>query len=182
VVSLAAALAVPFLTSRGTSFPYRDLILFVTFGVIVGTLVFQGLLLPSVVRWLGLARNRVEEREREEADELKARVAAIDRANRRLEELAAERHPPEGVLELLRSRHAARSQQYAIAPSERPTTQVALGAKLRSELIGVEREFLFQLLRDGMITDESRRRLERELDLEEASIAYDLEDEVEPPL
>ena len=46
----------------------------------------------------------------------------------------------------------------------------ALGAELRLELIAVEREYLFDLLRDGKITDESRRRLERELDLEEESI------------
>jgi monovalent cation/hydrogen antiporter len=41
---------------------------------------------------------------------------------------------------------------------------------LRMELIAAEREFLYQMLRDGKITDESRRRLERELDLEEATI------------
>ena len=41
---------------------------------------------------------------------------------------------------------------------------------LRMELIAAEREFLYQLLREGKITDESRRRLERELDLEEATI------------
>src|SRR6266478_5002049 len=54
VVSLAAALAVPLTTEIGTPFPYRNLILFITFGVIVVTLIGQGLLLPSVVRWLGL--------------------------------------------------------------------------------------------------------------------------------
>ena len=47
----------------------------------------------------------------------------------------------------------------------------ALSAELRLELIAVEREYLYQLLRDGKLTDESRRRIERELDLEEASIA-----------
>jgi monovalent cation/hydrogen antiporter len=54
VVSLAAALAIPLSTQSGAPFPYRDLILFVTFGVIVVTLVGQGLLLPAMVRWLGL--------------------------------------------------------------------------------------------------------------------------------
>src|SRR5260370_39777176 len=55
VVSLAAALAIPLTTEIGTPFPYRKLILFVTFGVIVATLVGHALLLPGVVRWLGLA-------------------------------------------------------------------------------------------------------------------------------
>ena len=50
VVSLAAALAIPLTTAAGASFPYRDLILFITFGVILITLVGQGLLLPSIVR------------------------------------------------------------------------------------------------------------------------------------
>jgi hypothetical protein len=70
VVSLAAALAVPLTTEIGTPFPYRNLILFVTFGVIVVTLVCQGLLLPSVVRWLGLASHTADEREREHKAEL----------------------------------------------------------------------------------------------------------------
>jgi NhaP-type Na+/H+ or K+/H+ antiporter len=50
-------------TQAGTPFPYRDLILFVTFGVIVVTLIGQGLLLPGVVRWLGLASHVADERE-----------------------------------------------------------------------------------------------------------------------
>ena len=54
VVSLAAALAIPLVTANGAPFPHRDLILFITFGVIIITLVGQGLLLPRIVRWLGL--------------------------------------------------------------------------------------------------------------------------------
>src|SRR5262249_23895226 len=64
VVSLAAALAIPLTTQAGTPFPYRDLILFVTFGVIVVTLVGQGLLLPGVVRWLRLGSHAADERAR----------------------------------------------------------------------------------------------------------------------
>ena len=55
VVSLAAALALPLFTASGAPFPDRDLILFVTFGIIVVTLIGQGLMLPGVVSWLGLA-------------------------------------------------------------------------------------------------------------------------------
>ena len=57
VVSLAAALAIPLTTAAGTLFPGRDLILCVTFGLIVVTLIGQGLLLPGVVRWLDLGRD-----------------------------------------------------------------------------------------------------------------------------
>jgi CPA1 family monovalent cation:H+ antiporter len=55
IVSLAAALAIPFATATGTPFPDRDLILFLTFSVILVTLVGQGLMLPWVIRGLGLA-------------------------------------------------------------------------------------------------------------------------------
>jgi CPA1 family monovalent cation:H+ antiporter len=55
-------------------------------------------------------------------------------------------------------------------------------AELRSHLIAAEREFIYRLLREGKITDEARRRIERELDLEEAAIACKEEGGVEPPL
>ena len=55
VVSLAAALAIPLTIESGAPFPHRDMILFATFGVIIITLVGQGLMLPTVIRWLGVA-------------------------------------------------------------------------------------------------------------------------------
>src|ERR1051326_7106099 len=55
VVSLAAALAIPFTLANGAPFPYRDLILFTAFGVILLTLLGIGLTLPLVVRWLGIS-------------------------------------------------------------------------------------------------------------------------------
>jgi len=58
----------------------------------------------------------------------------------------------------------------------------SIAAELRTELITAEREYIYGLLRDGRITDEARRRIERELDLEEASIACKKEGGVEPPL
>jgi NhaP-type Na+/H+ or K+/H+ antiporter len=55
IVSLAAALAIPFTTANGQPFPFRELILFLTFAVILVTLVGQGLMLAWVIRALGLA-------------------------------------------------------------------------------------------------------------------------------
>ena len=91
VVSLAAALAIPLTTAAGAPFPDRDLILFVTFGVIVVTLIGQGLLLPRVVGWLGLAKHAADERQREHEAELAARSQALDVAQNRLEKVAADR-------------------------------------------------------------------------------------------
>src|SRR5262245_2593621 len=105
VVSLAAALAVPLTTELGTPFPYRNLILFITFGIIVVTLVGQGLVLPSVVHWLGLGSHAADEREREYKAELAARLAALKMAQSRLEELAADGRISPEVLAILRARH-----------------------------------------------------------------------------
>ena len=108
VVSLAAALAIPLTTLAGTPFPYRDLILFVTFGVIVITLVGQGSLLPGVVRWLALESHAAEEREREHAAELSARAEALNVVQNRLDRLAAEGRIAPEVLAILRARHRDR--------------------------------------------------------------------------
>ena len=170
VVSLAAALAIPLTTAAGEPFPYRDLILLVTFGVIIITLVGQGLLLPSVVRWLGLAHAGRTEQRRERQIELEARTQALDAALARLDALAADRKLPAEALELLRARHQQRVRQL---PKSTPdgVDFSHLSIDLRIDLIDTERRFLYQLLRDGKLTDESRRRIERELDLEEEIVA-----------
>jgi len=169
VVSLAAALAIPLTTETGTPFPYRDLVLFVTFGVIVVTLVGQGLLLPSVVRWLGLARHAADEHEQEHKAELAARLEALKVAQTRLEQLAADREISPEVLAILRARHDYRALRLPDSKSNELDAVLA-AIDLRSELITAERQYVYGLLRDGQITDEARRRIERELDLEEAGI------------
>jgi Na+/H+ antiporter len=170
VVSLAAALGLPYFVKGGAAFPHRDLILFVTFGVIIVTLVGQGLLLPSVVRWLGLADTGRAERMREIEDEIAARQAALAEVAKRLERFAAERELPDDVIELLRTRNLSRTQ---VLPSDMYASleRMRVSAGVKKELVDAEREFIYQLLRDGKITDEARRRIEYELDLEEASLA-----------
>src|SRR6202171_2677752 len=81
-VSLAAALALPFALPDGESFPYRDLILFVSFGVIFITLVGLGLGLPPVVRWLGLAQAARAEHRAEHESELAGRGGARGRGGK----------------------------------------------------------------------------------------------------
>jgi CPA1 family monovalent cation:H+ antiporter len=170
VVSLAAALAIPYALANGTPFPYRDLILIITYFVIVVTLVGQGLTLPWVIRWLRLATDGSEEQKRERQAEISARSEALQASRRRLDEFAASRNLPDDVLSALRARHDHRVRQLPRSSSDGHEVAKLL-AELRTELITAEREYLYQLLRDGQITDESRRRIERELDLEEASIA-----------
>jgi Na+/H+ antiporter len=176
VVSLAAALAIPLTTYDGRPFPQRDLTLFVTFGVIIITLVGQGLLLPGVIRWLGLARGGAEERRREQEGELAARAEALEAGRRHLEAIAAERQLSDDVLALLRGRQDHRMRQLP-KDMQDGLASTRLSTEVRIELIAAERAFLYQLLRDGKLTDESRRRIERELDLEEEAIACKREGE-----
>jgi CPA1 family monovalent cation:H+ antiporter len=180
VVSLAAALAIPLSTASGAPFPDRDLILFVTFGVIVVTLIGQGLLLPGLVRWLGLNKHAAEEQRREHEAELAARSQALDVGHDRLEQLVADGRISPEALAVLRARQEYRAGRL---PGNAPDgVAAALAADIRTELIAAEREYIYRLLQDGEITDEARRRIERELDLEEASIACKKEGGEEPPL
>ena len=169
VVSLAAALAIPLTIANGAPFPQRDLILFVTFGIIIITLVGQGLMLPAVINWIGVGAHGKAEHRREQEAELAARNAAIRASRSHLERIASERNLSPEVLEFLNARHDHRER---LIPDDLDGGLKAMreGNDLRQELIEAERNFLYELLREGKITDESRRRLERDLDLEEAAI------------
>jgi CPA1 family monovalent cation:H+ antiporter len=146
------------------------MILFVTFGVIIVTLVGQGAILPAVARGLGLTRLGREERKSELKDEIAGRQAALKRVIDRLEDLVTDRQIPEDVITLLRTRNESR-QQILPTDFEDGLERLRQSADLKKDLIDAEREFIFELLRDGKITDEARRRIEYELDLEEASVA-----------
>jgi CPA1 family monovalent cation:H+ antiporter len=181
VVSLAAALAIPLTTVAGAPFPDRDLILFVTFGVIVVTLIGQGLVLPSIVRWLALPHDAEDERRRERDAELTARLEAINLAQGRLDGLAADGKISSDVLAILRARHDRRAGQLPKNTVD-GLEAAAAAADVRAELIAAEREYIYRLLQQGQITDEARRRIERELDLEEESLAFKRPDVADPPL
>ena len=123
-----------------------------------------------VLRWLGLHRLGREERKSEIKSELDARAAALKEVETRLEKMIDERELPDEVIELLRTRNQSRTQ---ILPDnlDESLEQLRLSASVKKELIDAERQFIYQLLRDGKITDDARRRIEYELDLEEASVA-----------
>jgi monovalent cation/hydrogen antiporter len=170
-VSLAAALALPYALPDGESFPYRDLILFVSFGVIFITLVGIGLGLPPVVRWLGVAQAGRAEQVAAHESEIAARRETLAAALKSLDAITESRKLPGEVIKLLRARHETRANQLpdSLDPDRHDVS--AAGTALTRELIAAERKFIHVLLRDGKITDEIRRRIERDLDLEEASLA-----------
>jgi len=170
VVSLAAALAIPYTIVNGQPFPQRDMVLFITFGVIIVTLVGQGMLLPLVVKWLGLSKLGKKEHADEIKSELHARQAALKEVKKRLEKAIKDHELPEEAAEHLRTRNQSRLQILPTNLTE-GLDQMRKTAALKIELIDAERDFIYQLLRDGKITDEARRRIEYELDLEEAGVA-----------
>ena len=105
----------------------------------------------------------------EHESEIAARREALGAALKSLDAITDDRELSDEVVKLLRARHETRSNQ--LPDSLDPDRDVsAAGIGLTRELIAVERKFIHVLLRDGKITDETRRRIERDLDLEEASL------------
>ena len=164
-VSLAAALAVP-LSVEG-----RPQIIFLTFALILVTIVGQGLSLPFIVRALGL-----EEPRRWSDEEAVARMEAAQSALDRLDQMESDKRANEKQLVRLRDLYRARFRMcQAVLGGEEPDVaareqRIADYGELRRELIGVEREELLGLRGLGRLRDQTLRQIERDLDLEEARI------------
>ena len=173
IVSLAAALAIPLATESGRPFPARDLILFLTFSVILATLVGQGLLLPAVIRALGLAHAGQREHEADRAEERAARQHAVRAGESRLEQLRVERDLAEEVVQPLRTRLHERLRHASHRGDGDHAHQQLVDQhdEIERMLIDAERDALNDLFRSGGLKDEARRRIERELDLREAHLA-----------
>jgi len=172
IVSLAAALAIPFVTESGQPFPDRELILFLTFSVILVTLVGQGLLLPTVIRALGLAEAGRIERMSARAEEFAARRQAIEAAIEQLDEITTARGLPEDIVAPIRAHQQSRlnSVWHRSEVGEEHQRIVKTHDELERLLIGVERDRVNELYYAGKLKDEARRRIERELDLREARL------------
>jgi Na+/H+ antiporter len=165
-LSLAAALALPFTLTGGILFPQRDLVIFFTFGVILVTLVGQGLSLGPIIRLLGLEQDGSLEREHAKAHLVAARAALS-----RLDELATEEWAPEDALAQLRAHYAHKLETLTAAMDgvgyDRFDGHAPAEPQLRREVLAAERAAVIGLRDRGRIDDETLRLVERELDLEE---------------
>ena len=172
IVSLAAALALPLQTANGALFPQRDLILILTFVVILVTLVGQGLLLPSVIQLLGLADAGRREHERVRAQEYAARKRAIEAALHRFDSLSRHHHLSREWVAGMRSHHEDRLRQarHSSDGDQRHRRTSAVHDEIEQALIDAERQEVNDLFRQGQLNDEARRHIERELDLREAQL------------
>ncbi|MBA3823257.1 MAG: Na+/H+ antiporter [Ktedonobacterales bacterium] len=171
VVSLAAALALPTAASGALSQTVRDSIIFLTFVVILVTLLVQGLSLPSLIRRLGLDQDKTRRNEARAAHLAIAHVA-LDR----LEGLDGTTGLPEEQLVDLRTHYQERvSILSAIQPDRAPTERHAAKSKhgayqrVLLDLVEVQRQQAISMRDNGEIGDEVLHDIERELDLEELS-------------
>jgi CPA1 family monovalent cation:H+ antiporter len=170
VVSLAAALALPMTIENGQPFPSRDLIQFLTFVVILVTLVVQGLSLPPLIRWLGVEDDGAAEKE-----EFVARRKANEAALARLNEIANSQQLNPDTIDRLRVEYQDRIRQLEVSePSDNPHAQRGLFSseydRLAHEALTTERRMIIQLRNERVINDEVLRRIQRDIDLAEARL------------
>jgi len=171
VVSLVAALSIPQTVGDG-AFPERDLILFVTFCVILSSLVGQGGALPMVIRWLGLDRAGVQEAEADKRAEVAARIAGVEAVLHRLDDLERERVLSRSAASLRRLHEDRRIDLIQTADAEIEGAPAADAADVQLQLVAAERASIAAQFAAEKLGDEARRRVERELDLEDAWIRH----------
>jgi len=165
-VSLVAALALP------TNFPDRQLIIFLTFAVIVATLVVQGLTLPGLIGLLKVHDDGAAERE-----DAKARIKAAEAALARLEELVADGAVREDTAERLRGAFSFRANRFRARFDEEDDGAIEERSiayqRVMRELIGAEQSALIALRNRRAIDDNVMQRVQRDLDLEAARLDAD---------
>ncbi len=175
VISLAAVFAVPLVTTAGTPFPHRDLLLFCTYVVVLVTLVGQGLTFAPLLRRLRLQANPAE------AEQLRneARLASLDAGMAAVDDLLARDEVTPSLATSLRTILTARADRCrariaAMTESDDgelgwpPSYESALAA--RRAVIEAQRQELLRWRDSGRLPDTSLRRLRRELDHEERTL------------
>jgi monovalent cation/hydrogen antiporter len=169
-VSLAAALAIPLQTHSGAPFPARDLIIFLTYAVILVTVVGQGATLGRLIDLAGV----YEDEETTAEQEARARIAAAEAALARLDELTDEEWVRDQTHERMRALYQYRIRRFEARLDEDDDGDLEQGSqayqRLRREVLEAERHEIVRQRNRGDITDDIMRRIERDLDLEDARL------------
>jgi monovalent cation/hydrogen antiporter len=160
IVSLAAALALPVTLPNGEPFPYRDLIVFLTFFVIATTLIGQGLTLSPFIRGLKVGADWEGEKERE-----RARAAMRRAALTAIETAADTGRASPALVKVLQAEFSGVAD-----PEETIRTAGELAHRIRRSAIEAERRALIALWRNNEIGDEVLHHLEELLDYREAQL------------
>jgi monovalent cation/hydrogen antiporter len=168
-VSLAAALALPLTTHGGQPFPQRNLLVFLTFSVIFGTLVLQGLTLPGVIRLLGVTGDGSEDNE-----ELKARLVATKAALAQIDELSAEEWTRDDTVERMRNAYEYRKRRLAARAGKIEDDGYEDRSLAYQQMIQIvleaQRRALVQMRNDRQLSNDTLNRIVQELDLEESRL------------
>jgi Na+/H+ antiporter len=192
--SLVIALAIPFTTAAGQQFPARDLIIFITFSVILATLVLQGFTLAPLLHVLKLSGDGEAD-----GEEAHARRVVAEAGLEKLEALCETNPPDTPVVKLLRDRYRGRLRRWSVRDRElhteanRDDDHQKLAASdggeerhaqsyhvVRGATISAERAAVIALRDNGTISDTVMRRIQRELDLE-SMMLDSLEEDVSEP-
>lgn len=170
VVSLAAAFALPFVLNNGSPFPGRNYILFLTFSVILTTLVFQGLTLPIVIRKLGIKGDGATDEE-ERLARLEANKAAIEL----LKQVGASPEVSDDAVARLRAEYDERIGQLELCAENPDDCRGEIATpqyqRLQKKALDVERQTIIRLRNQHVINDDALRRIQRDLDLAEARLS-----------
>lgn len=163
-ISLAAALAVPLTIASGAPFPHRPLILFLTFAVILATLVGQGLTLPALIRWLRITS------EGDDREETLARLKATRAAYAALGKLQKEPWADADVVADIRNHlhesleHHKGTRDHTLTPHQRSAADALY--RIRRELNAAQNHEIVRLRNEGAINDATLQKIQRELDLQ----------------
>lgn len=175
VVSMAAALAIPFTISNGSDFPRRSLVIYLVFCVILATLIPLGLTLPWVIRRMGLKPHSIVAEEYEVRNEVVSSAIAYIEENLSMAQ--------DELLHNIKSKYEIKYNR--LQKTDLPANYFGNGktlqgnifnefSKMQIDLIGVERRTLTQLHQSGKASEEILRKMERELDLEEGRLQLEM--------
>jgi CPA1 family monovalent cation:H+ antiporter len=169
-VSLAVALAIPLTTDAGDPFPARDLIIFIAYAVILVTVVGQGLTLGRLIDWAGV----YDDEETVAEQEARARIAASQAAIARLGELRDEDWVREDTWDRMVRQYEFRIRRFESRLDDDDDGDLEQGSqayqRLRRVVLDAERAEIVRARNRGDITDDTMRRIERDLDLEDARL------------
>jgi monovalent cation/hydrogen antiporter len=174
VYSLAAALSLPFFIEGSSPFPERGLIIFLTFCVIFGTLVLQGLSLPPIIRWLNVGDDHAAHDE-----ERHARLHANRAALNAISQHSKTHNVPQHLVDRLRAEYQDRIHQLTAQEAGENAHLTLYSPEyedLAKQALSEERQAVLDLRNQRVINDHVLRRIQRDIDLAETRLERHPED------
>ncbi|MEJ7559254.1 MAG: Na+/H+ antiporter [Pedobacter sp.] len=174
VVSLAAALSIPIAITSGVAFPHRNLIIFITFVVILVTLVFQGLTLPWLIKTMKI--DEIDPQIPEEQQEASIRLRLLKVSIERIEQEYGAEVANIGLLSNLKNEmehallHSSKRLE-SMECDEIETAEIKIYNKVLKDLYHVQRTELHQIRREKKFSDEVIRKQEMQIDLSDTKLA-----------